>query len=316
MGDSTEIAWTDSTFNPWWGCAKISPGCANCYAEAFDKRTGGDHWGAGKAPRTMSASNWNNPIKWNREAQQTGVRRRVFCGSMCDWAAVEGPASERARLWETIHRTPMLDWQLLTKRADRIAGLLPDDWGEGYANVWLGVSVEDRAHGVPRIDVLRKIPAAVRFLSCEPLLGDLGPVDLSGIGWVIVGGESGPKARPMSPEWVAGIQIQCHQQSVPFFFKQWGGRVDKGGSLLFGEEFKAWPTNHDAQDAGEMSLAQDVSRCPGVGNDAEGWREGCDDCRRRPCPGGEYTPHMAPPPIIVFECESRIVPLDMDEVAP
>ena len=128
MGNSTEIAWTDSTFNPWWGCSKVSPGCANCYAEAFDKRTGGDHWGAGKIPRTMSASNWNNPLKWQREAEKTGTRRKVFCGSMCDWAAIEGPDTERVRLWETIRRTPMLDWQLLTKRADRIAELLPSDW--------------------------------------------------------------------------------------------------------------------------------------------------------------------------------------------
>lgn len=98
MGDTTEIAWTDSTFNPWWGCAKVSPGCANCYAEALDKRMGGDFWGAGKAPRLMSASNWNRPLKWNREALQAGVRRKVFCGSMCDWAAVEGPSSRGRRL--------------------------------------------------------------------------------------------------------------------------------------------------------------------------------------------------------------------------
>lgn len=241
MGDSTEIAWTDSTFNPWWGCAKLSPGCANCYAEAFDRRTGGDHWGVGKAPRTMSASNWANPLKWQREAERTGIRRKVFCGSMCDWAATEGDGGERARLWDMIQRTPMLDWQLLTKRAGSIANLLPDDWGDGYANVWLGVSVEDRVHGVPRIDILRRIPARVRFLSCEPLLDDLGPLDLTGIGWVIVGGESGPKARPMAGEWVGNIQEQCGTQGVPFFFKQWGGRKDKGGCLLHGRESKEWP---------------------------------------------------------------------------
>lgn len=241
MGDSTEIAWTDSTFNPWWGCAKLSPGCANCYAEAFDRRTGGDHWGTGKTPRTMSASNWANPLKWQREAERTGIRRKVFCGSMCDWAATEGSATERTRLWDAIRCTPILDWQLLTKRASRIAELLPDDWGDGYANVWLGVSVEDWAHGVPRIDILRRIPARVRFLSCEPLLDDLGPMDLAGIGWVIVGGESGPKARPMDPEWVDSIQDQCSAQGVPFFFKQWGGRKGKGGCILHGNEFKAWP---------------------------------------------------------------------------
>lgn len=242
MGDSTEIAWTDSTFNPWWGCAKVSPGCAHCYAEAFDRRTGGDNWGAGKTPRVMVPRYWSQPIKWQREAEQTGIRRRVFCGSMCDWAAVEGPASERSRLWEVIRQTPMLDWQLLTKRADRIAELLPSDWGAGYPNVWLGVSVENREHGVPRIDLLRKIPAAVRFLSCEPLLGDLGELDLEGIGWVIVGGESGSNARTMSVLWVLDIKDQCDRHGVPFFFKQWGGRKDKGGCLLFESEFKAWPT--------------------------------------------------------------------------
>jgi len=242
VGDLTEIAWTDSTFNPWWGCAKVSPGCANCYAEAFDKRTGGDYWGVGKMPRIMGASNWNKPLKWQREAERTGIRRKVFCGSMCDWAAIEGPDTERARLWDLIRQTPMLDWQLLTKRADRISDLLPSDWGTGYPNVWLGVSVENWNHGVSRIDILRKIPATVRYLSCEPLLGDLGPIDLTGIGWVIVGGESGPNARPMYRSWVLELMMQCDHQGVPFFFKQWGGcSKDKGGSRLLGREFKAWP---------------------------------------------------------------------------
>lgn len=249
MGDTTEIAWTDSTFNPWWGCAKVSPGCANCYAEALDKRMGGDFWGAGRAPRLMSASNWNKPLKWNREALQAGIRRKVFCGSMCDWAAVEGPSSELARLWELIRSTPSLDWQLLTKRAERIEALLPEDWGGGYPNVWLGVTVESRVQGIPRIDALRQIPATVRFLSCEPLLEDLGKVDFRGMHWVIVGGESGPHARPMNHVWVSSIQNQCWQQSVPFFFKQWGGRKDKGGSHLDGEEFKAWPRTRVVVDA-------------------------------------------------------------------
>lgn len=250
MGDSTEIAWTDSTFNPWWGCAKVSPGCANCYAEAFDKRMGGDFWGAGKTPRSMSAANWNKPLKWQREAQETGVRRKVFCGSMCDWAAVEAPPAERARLWELIRRTPMLDWQLLTKRADRIQTCLPEDWGNGYENVWLGVSVEDRNSGLPRIQILADIPARVRFLSCEPLLEDLGAIDLDGIHWVIVGGESGHKARPMDVEWVDSIQNQCEEQGVPFFFKQWGGRLDKGGSILHGHEIKQWPGDRKATKCG------------------------------------------------------------------
>lgn len=243
MAEKTEIAWTDSTFNPWWGCAKISAGCAHCYAETLDKRMGGDFWGAGKTPRSMSAANWNKPLKWQREAQETGVRRKVFCGSMCDWAAVEAPPAERARLWELIRRTPMLDWQLLTKRADRIQTCLPEDWGNGYEHVWLGVSVEDRNSGLPRIQILADIPARVRFLSCEPLLEDLGAIDLDGIHWVIVGGESGSKARTMDSAWVDSIHQQCNAQHTSFFFKQWGGTGDKGGCMLHGKEHKAWPAS-------------------------------------------------------------------------
>lgn len=148
-----------------------------------------------------------------------------------------------------IRATPNLDWQLLTKRAERIEALLPDDWGGGYPNVWLGVTVENRIQGIPRIDALRRIPARVRFLSCEPLLEDLGKVDLRGMHWVIVGGESGPRARPMNPDWVSSIQNQCWKQSVPFFFKQWGGRKGKGGCLVAGEEFKDWPRPREVGDA-------------------------------------------------------------------
>jgi len=160
---------------------------------------------------------------------------------MCDWAASEIAESERTRLWDIIRKTPLLDWQLLTKRADRIATCLPDDWGEGYQNVWLGVSVENRAHGLPRVDHLRKIPAKIKFLSCEPLLEDLGEINLAGIDWVIVGGESGPRARPMEVSWVHNIKDACAAQAVLFFFKQWGGRESKGGCLLDGAESKAWP---------------------------------------------------------------------------
>lgn len=241
MAEETEIAWTDSTFNPWWGCSKVGAGCDHCYAESLDKRTGGDHWGPDKTPRTMSADNWRKPRRWQKQAETSGERRRVFCGSMCDWADKNAPAGERDRLWSLVRDTPNLDWQLLTKRAPRIADCLPEDWGTGYPNVWLGVTVENRKHGLPRIDYLRDVPARVRFLSVEPLLEDLGPLDLSGIHWVIVGGESGPLARPMQPEWVASIRAQCEAYGVPFFFKQWGGRRDKGGCLISGGEIKQWP---------------------------------------------------------------------------
>lgn len=189
----------------------------------------------------MSAGNWAKPVCWNREAQKTGIRRRVFCGSMCDVFDKNAPEGQRERLWELIRNTPMLDWQLLTKRAPNIEKYLPADWGDGYDNVWLGVTVENRRHGLGRMARLKQIPAKVHFLSCEPLLEGLGRVDLAGIDWVIVGGESGPYARPMDIAWVGAIRRQCEAQGVPFFFKQWGGRKDKGGCLFDGAEIKQWP---------------------------------------------------------------------------
>lgn len=160
---------------------------------------------------------------------------------MCDWADMNAPDGHRDRLWELIRATHNLDWQLLTKRAPNIAKFLPPDWGDGYANVWLGVTVEDREHGLPRIEHLRNIPARVRFLSIEPLLEDLGEIDLTGINWVIVGGESGHGARFMESLWVERIQWQCQAARVPFFFKQWGGKRGQGSNLLNGHEVKQWP---------------------------------------------------------------------------
>lgn len=241
MAETTEIAWTDSTFNPWWGCSKVGPGCDHCYAEAMDKRLGGAHWGLRSLARTMSTDYWRKPKRWQQKAERKGKIRKVFCGSMCDWADKNAPAGQRERLWDLIRETPMLRWQLLTKRAPNIVRFLPDDWGNGYPHVWLGVTVEDRKHGLRRLDVLRDVPAAVRFLSVEPLLEDLEDVDLTGIGWVIVGGESGRYARKMEPIWVKRIKAQCEEQDTPFFFKQWGGRRDKGGCLLDGVEVKQWP---------------------------------------------------------------------------
>lgn len=242
MGRNTNISWTDATFNPWWGCAKVSPGCDNCYAEALDKRHGGNHWGSN--PRSMSEKYWKNPLKWQRKAGKQGKRLKVFCGSMCDWTDNNAPDGQRERLWDVIRETPNLDWLLLTKRAGRIVHCLPDlqyDWENGYNNVWLGVTVEDMKHGLPRIDILREHSAKVKFLSVEPLLEDLGDLHLGGIDWVIVGGESGPSARPMKKEWVYNIWRQCESQDTPFFFKQWGGKKDKGGCLIDGHEIKEWP---------------------------------------------------------------------------
>lgn len=240
MADITGIQWTDSTFNPWWGCTKVAPGCDHCYAAALDARTGGNHWSS--APRMMSIENWKKPLRWNRMAERSGVRHKVFCGSMCDWTDKLAPEGQLERLWGLIRTTPMLDWQLLTKRAPNIIKSLPADWGNGYDNVWLGVTVENRQHGLPRVEHLRDIPAKIRFLSVEPLLEDLGNIDLTGIHWVIVGGESGSRARPMDTAWCERLVAQCREQRVAVFFKQWGGRhADKGGCKIAGTEIKEFP---------------------------------------------------------------------------
>lgn len=241
MAEGTEIAWTDNTFNPWWGCTKVSPGCDNCYAEAWDKRFGGNHWGKGNNPRTMSEQNWNKPIRWNKESDPNNPTK-VFCGSMCDVFDKNAPEEQRERLWQLIRDTPNLIWQLLTKRAPNIQKYLPEDWGEGYPNVWLGVTCEDNKHGLPRVEQLRLIPAKVRFLSCEPMLEEIHFKNLEGIHWVIGGGESGNYSRILRLPWVDRLHDYCDMYEVPFFFKQWGGAAkDKGGCLLYGKEHKEWP---------------------------------------------------------------------------
>ena len=252
MADKTGIAWTDSTFNAWWGCVKVGPECANCYAETLDVATGGHNWGIGTRPRTMSSSNWRRPRIWEREHEkffeENGHKRRVFCGSVMDWADKNAPGTlvgdkefnQRDRLWSLIKETPNLSWLMLTKRSPNIVKYLPSDWGEGYQNVALGVSVGDRKHGLPRIDDLRKVPAKIRFLSIEPLIEDLGKINLEGIHWVIVGGESGENFRPMKMEWALNIYEQCLEQNIPFFFKQTGG-LDGGTNDFFGTVVQQFP---------------------------------------------------------------------------
>ena len=242
MAEKTLIAWTDHTFNIAWGCEKISPGCAHCYADAFSHRIGLDIWGPGKSRRLFSAKHWAEPRKWNQQARHEGRQQRVFCSSMTDWC-LDDPAiiGELPKLWELIRTTPWLDWQLLTKRADRIADSLPGDWDEGYRNVWLGVSCENRQHGLPRLDVLRRIPAAVRFVSVEPLLEDLGQVDLAGIDWMIVGGESGAKYRLMDHDWARSLRRQCDAAGTAFFFKQSAAIRTEMGTELDGQLVRAFP---------------------------------------------------------------------------
>lgn len=229
MGKETNIGWTDATYNPWWGCAKVSSGCKHCYADTFQRRYGNDVFGyqadgSRKPLRTFGEKHWAEPLKWNREAQQAGIRKRVFCASMGDVFDDHPDAAPwRERLWELIRATPALDWQLLTKRPEHLLPMLPPDWGEGYPNVWLGTSVEHQATA-GRAALLRAVPAQVRFLSCEPLVGEVRfrSQELTGIHWGIIGGESGPGARRMEEAWVDGLLADFARTGVRAFFKQAG----------------------------------------------------------------------------------------------
>jgi protein gp37 len=241
MAELSKIEWTTHTFNPWWGCTKVSDGCKFCYAETLARRYGNDVWGVGKARRTFGEKHWAEPLKWNKAARESGKRAQVFCASMADDFDPAGPAEEREKLWELIRNTPYLDWQLLTKRPEKITRYLPEDWNDGYPNVWLGTSVEDE-RVIQRVSTLAAVPAVVHFLSCEPLIGPLENLPLENIQWVIVGGESGPRSRPMAKAWVESIRRQCREASVPFFFKQWGGTRKKlTGRTLNGRTYDALP---------------------------------------------------------------------------
>lgn len=247
MGENSKIEWCDHTFNPWVGCTKVSPACDHCYAEGWAKRAGQPELWSGERRRT-SANTWVGPFKWNRKAADEGRRARVFCASLADVFDNQAPEGWRHDLWRLIEKTPHLDWLLLTKRPQNIRKMLPNfpgtkPWGDGWDNVWLGTTAENQPEAVRRITHLLNVPARVHFLSCEPLLG---PLDLSGlweqcpvhdfhsgfcigpcphrqkIAWVICGGESGPGARPMHPDWAKSLRDQCADAGVPFLFKQWG----------------------------------------------------------------------------------------------
>jgi protein gp37 len=224
MGKNSPIEWTDHTFNPWWGCTKVSGACKNCYAEAWSKRVGQKVWGMKTARRFFGDHHWGEPLKWNAQAADEERRFRVFCASMADVFEDRRDLDPwRRKLWQLIEKTPELDWLLLTKRPEAVARLVPwvSDWPR---NVWLGTTVEDQEAARERLPWLAELPAIVRFISAEPLLG---PLNLdrwlgSAIDWVITGGESGPKARPSSPSWFRSLRAQCGNAGVPFHFKQWG----------------------------------------------------------------------------------------------
>src|SRR5690349_5916790 len=216
MAKDSKIEWTHHTFNPWWGCERVSPACKNCYAEAWAHRLGMDLWSKDAPRRMLSDAYWRQPAAWDREAERSGRRDRVFCASMADvFEDRRDLDAPRERIWKLVAETPNLDWLLLTKRPHRVRHLTP--WGDMWPrNVWLGTTVENQRWAEKRVPELLAHPAAVHFLSCEPLLG---PVDLAAwmpaagrersIGWVIAGGESGHRARPMNPDWARSLRDQC-----------------------------------------------------------------------------------------------------------
>lgn len=263
MSDQTGIEWADSTFNPWMGCTKVSQACDHCYAERDTRRFGRVQWGSGQPRVRTSAGNWKKPLQWNASAcwfiqcndcgwrgESKGAlcqhchsgntepaRRRVFCASLADVFDNEVDPQWRADLFSLIQQTPSLDWLLLTKRIGNVRAMLPEQViGGGLPNnVWIGATICNQEEADRDIPKLLSVPAAVRFVSMEPLLG---PVDLrqahmtrerldnwpvaTRVDWVIVGGESGPDARPMHPEWARRLRDQCAAACVPFLFKQWG----------------------------------------------------------------------------------------------
>lgn len=260
MGASTRIEWATSTFNPWWGCARVSRACNGCYAEAMATRFGVG-WGRTAQRRFFGDAHWAEPVRWNRRAAATGQQWRVFCASMADvFEDRDDLDAARTRLWDLIAATPALTWMLLTKRPEHVADMVPWPPGRWPAHVWLGVTAEDQHSADQRIPVLLGTGARTRFLSCEPLTG---PLDLSpfvttpptavctltrgggpttadrrtvagfgqylrraaggpGIDWIITGGESGPKAAPSHPDWFRQLRDLALDRGACFFFKQWG----------------------------------------------------------------------------------------------
>jgi len=230
----SSIEWTESTWNPLTGCTKISPGCKFCYAERMAKRLHGMHQPryANGFELTLHEDLLELPLSWKKP-------QRVFVNSMSDMFHQDVPLAFIQKAFDVMRRASWHQFQVLTKRSDRLLELSPTIAWPG--NAWMGVSVE-RQDYVSRIDDLRGTGAAVKFLSLEPLLGSLRDLNLAGINWVIVGGESGPGARPMDVQWVLDIRAQCRAAGVPFFFKQWGGfNKKKSGRLLEGRTWDEWP---------------------------------------------------------------------------
>lgn len=239
MADNSKIEWTDATWNPVRGCTKVSAGCKHCYAETFAERWRGvkGHPFEFGFDLRLVPEKLADPLKWNGP-------RRIFVNSMSDMFHEDIPEDYIAHVASVMRLADWHTYQILTKRPKRMEKLLTGRLREAASapHIWWGVTVENRKHGLPRIDSLRRTGAAMKFLSIEPLLEDLGTFDLTDIDWVIVGGESGPGARPLEIDWVVSIQEQCSVAEVPFFFKQWGGvQKSRHGRELNGRTYDEFP---------------------------------------------------------------------------
>lgn len=262
MGEASKIAWTDHTFNPWWGCTKVSPGCANCYAASIAGRFGLG-WGQGAERKFFEDAHWQEPLKWNRKAQRAGVPAFVFCASMADvFEDVPGHVAKqtneaRQRLFGLIQSTPWLVWLLLTKRPENVSSIVPSAWMSGAwpINAWVGATMEDQQRADERAPHLARLPAPRRFISYEPaiepvdfrpLLVDRWPLERR-VDWVIIGGESATRPRPMHVEWAESAIGQCRAAEVDVFVKQLGTAPRIGRYRLRGEKDAArtdparWP---------------------------------------------------------------------------
>ena len=252
MGENSGIEWTHHTFNPWIGCTKVSAACDNCYAEAWDKRGlqgGPTRWGP-HAKRTRTKT-WGNPIRWQKKAVANKTRYRVFCASLADMFDNHKSILPvwRKEFWALVRQCPDLDFLLLTKRPQNIKKMLPFDWFQEpflYRNVWLGATVESQKEA-DRLGHLVNVPASVHFLSMEPLLGSVDLSEhISGLEWVITGGENGRNYRHVDPDWFRSLRDQCKEANVPFLFKQWEGESQKAikakGRKLDGVIHDGYPT--------------------------------------------------------------------------
>jgi protein gp37 len=236
--ENSKINWTDHTWNPWVGCRSVSAECDHCYADTMVTNRMGRDFGIVQRTKT-----WKDPIKWNRKAPalevELGRRVRVFCASLTDFFIQDADAW-RDEAWEVIRQCPDMDWLILTKRPQLIPSRLPKDWGEGWPHVWLGTTCGVRK-SYARLDALREIPAAVRFISAEPLLESMADVNLNGFHWLIAGGESGSGFRPMQDTWATELRDVCEQRRVGFHFKQHSAFKPGQGVELDGKLYREPP---------------------------------------------------------------------------